>query len=305
MKIITICFLFFLKLSKKRVKQKLSVAQTLSAGLLQKAAEVKNDESIIVHIRGRDCVAIEARYHKRCYQKYTKFLSNTPKESDSGPDLYQKAFDKFCAEVIQRRIINNKEILLLSYLLRKFVNCAQEIEDIASVPYQASRLKKRIQAQYPQVVFHPSKTRNKGTLVYSEDIAPGELADDFIDADPDVSDSGDETDCEQEPYAGEHLSTENTSSTQQFFHVAMDIRKLLQDTEGVDSWPPDSNDLTLDNATSSIPFELFNFISWILGYSVEPAVNERVEVLPAESCKVLSICQDLVYAASKGKKVHA
>ena len=95
MKIITICFLFFLKLSKKRVKQKLSVAQTLSAGLLQKAAEVKNDESIIVHIRGRDCVAIEARYHKRCYQKYTKFLSNTPKESDSGPDLYQKAFDKF------------------------------------------------------------------------------------------------------------------------------------------------------------------------------------------------------------------
>ena len=60
---------------KKRVKQELSTAQTLTAGILRQAALLRNDESILVHIRGRDCVAVEARYHKRCYQTYTKCLT--------------------------------------------------------------------------------------------------------------------------------------------------------------------------------------------------------------------------------------
>ena len=37
---------------------------------------MRNDESVLVHIRGKDCVAVEARYHKKCYQTYTKVLSN-------------------------------------------------------------------------------------------------------------------------------------------------------------------------------------------------------------------------------------
>ena len=36
----------------KRVKQELSVAQKLTAGILEKAATLKNDESILLHIRG-------------------------------------------------------------------------------------------------------------------------------------------------------------------------------------------------------------------------------------------------------------
>ena len=76
------------------------MAQTLTAGVLQKAAELRNDDSILVHIRGRDCVAIEARYHKKCYQTYTKFLSRK-REDDLGPTLYDEAFDVFCNTIIQ------------------------------------------------------------------------------------------------------------------------------------------------------------------------------------------------------------
>ena len=57
---------------KKRTRQDLSVAHTLNASLLQKVAEMRNDESALIHIRERDCVAIEAKYHKNCYK-------NTPK----------------------------------------------------------------------------------------------------------------------------------------------------------------------------------------------------------------------------------
>jgi hypothetical protein len=48
---------------KKRVKQELSTAQTLTAGNLEQAAMLRNDESVLVHIRGKDCVAVEARDH--------------------------------------------------------------------------------------------------------------------------------------------------------------------------------------------------------------------------------------------------
>jgi hypothetical protein len=83
----------------------------VTAGRLEKAALLRNDESILIHIRGRDCVAIEARYHKRCYQTYTTCLLRERKII--GPTLYDKAFDEFCLEIIEKRIIKNKEVLLL------------------------------------------------------------------------------------------------------------------------------------------------------------------------------------------------
>ena len=83
---------------------------------MEKAATLKNDESILLHIRGKDCVAIEARYHKNCYQRYTKCVSN--KSRDPGPTLYDRAFEEFCTRIIEPRIIKNKEILFLSDLLK-------------------------------------------------------------------------------------------------------------------------------------------------------------------------------------------
>ena len=52
----------------------LTQSQTFDAGKLRMAAEQKKDESILLHIRGKDCVAIEACYHKKCYTSYTNFL---------------------------------------------------------------------------------------------------------------------------------------------------------------------------------------------------------------------------------------
>ena len=83
---------------------------------------MRNDESVLVHIRGKDCVAVEARYHK-CYRKYTKVLSNikNTKPPVTEPTVYDKAFDLFCLNFMEKRIIHNRELLLLSYLLKKFI----------------------------------------------------------------------------------------------------------------------------------------------------------------------------------------
>ena len=45
-----------------------------------------------------------------------------------------------------------------------FATCIQAIEEI-DVTYKPVRLKKSIQTRYPQLIFQPSETMNKGTLV--------------------------------------------------------------------------------------------------------------------------------------------
>ncbi|KAI2644853.1 Protein Son [Labeo rohita] len=44
---------------------------------LLKAAEMKEDTSILVHIKDKDCVSLEVRYHKSCYRQYTRFLTKS------------------------------------------------------------------------------------------------------------------------------------------------------------------------------------------------------------------------------------
>ena len=291
-------FLLF-QATKKRVRQDLSLAQTLTAGVLEDAANVRNDESILIHIRGKDCVALEARYHKRCYQRYTKCLSNKPR--DLGPTLYDQAFDDFCMEVIETRIIKNKEILLLSFLLKKFLGCVQKIEN-THISYQAARLKKRIQKRYPLIVFHGSKTMTRGTLVYADSIVAGNVADDMMDIDEMGNDS-DEEDDDLTENSGPKPNQIDSCSLQQLFFAALEVRKLLGDCKGVGSaWPPDSHDLTLSSALDSIPIVLYNFLAWAVGYSQEPSLDKRVDITDDEQTKVLSVAQDLVYAESKGKK---
>ena len=123
---------------------------------------------------------MEARYHKRCYQVYTKCVTRNNKNIiNKGPTLYDNAFDGFCIQFIEKRIIKNNEILLLGYFLKKFISCVHAKEKV-DVPYQAARLRERIQKRYPQIVFHSSKTMNKGTLVYADTLSAGDVADDFM-----------------------------------------------------------------------------------------------------------------------------
>ncbi|XP_056289110.1 uncharacterized protein LOC130205646 [Pseudoliparis swirei] len=69
----------FVNRAGKRQRDTLSKAETLTAGQLQKAAELKEDQSILLHIKDKDCVALEVQYHKGCYNQYTRFLTRPEK----------------------------------------------------------------------------------------------------------------------------------------------------------------------------------------------------------------------------------
>ena len=107
-------------------------------GKLQLPAERKRDKSILVHIRDRDCVAIEACYHKKCYTTYTNFLNFEPNEEKAGK-LYEKSYEYFCEEVIKKKFIINKEIMFMSTLFKAFVKVVADKEGLDASNYRAHR----------------------------------------------------------------------------------------------------------------------------------------------------------------------
>lgn len=67
-------------------------------------------------------------------------------------------------------------------------------------------------------------------------------------------------------------------------------------------WPPTSDDLNVTEAKSVVPLELYNLIAWVVGASEELTLACYGHKQHDLSLKVLSICQDVVYLASKGRR---
>ena len=55
----------------------LACVKMLFLGKLLYAAEQKQDENILMHIRDRDCVAIEVKYHRSCFKQYCRGITYT------------------------------------------------------------------------------------------------------------------------------------------------------------------------------------------------------------------------------------
>ena len=60
---------------RKIKKEKWTLCETISAGKLVLAAEMRRDEKILIEIRRKDLFALEVRYHLNCYRDYTRFLT--------------------------------------------------------------------------------------------------------------------------------------------------------------------------------------------------------------------------------------
>ena len=81
------------------------------------------------------------------------------------------------------------------------------------------------------------------------------------------------------------------------------MKRLLSDSPGMACpWPPTAENLNVSDAKSVVPVELYNLIAWIIGATEEPTLDCYVAIADDVNLKVLSICQDIVYLASKGLK---
>ncbi|KAL1268455.1 hypothetical protein QQF64_033818 [Cirrhinus molitorella] len=309
----------YITVAGKRQKDHLTQAETLSAGQLLKAAEMKADTSILVHIRDKDCVSLEVRYHKSCYRQYTRFLTKSTAtvtgtlEEENEP-TFDVSYKIFCERIIRHRIIVNQEVLTMTQLRRIFINIVNKHEGLDASNYRQDKLKRRLTRDFPQLVFHSPKKRNISELVFVETLSADKLIDRLphpsgtettesteITSQSDGENTPGTTAGLQRPTSVASINT--TEDTRTLYSAALIIKMILCDSSGMTCpWPPTSDDLNVSEAKSVVPVELYNLISWIIGATEEPASSHYVDIPDDLNLKVISICQDIVYLASKGRR---
>ena len=164
------------------------------------------------------------------------------------------------------------------------------------------KLKRRLVQDFPQLVFHCPAKRNISELVFVETLS----ADTLLDRLPHPSDTTttESTEVSQPETDNEHTSGPQTAEhTRTLYTAGLILKRLLNESPGMKCpWPPTSEDLNVSEAKSVVPVELFNVISWIVGATEEPTLDSYVDIPEDVNLKVLSVCQDIVYLASKGRK---
>ena len=160
------------KSTLKRKQEALITCETNADKLLQ-AAKLKGDDSILLPIGDLDPVCIEVRYHASCYKQYTKCLYSL---KDTLGRSLAKTFDKFCKDVIDKRIILGGEVLRISSLTKSFISLALEVEGVDITHYRNDQIKQRLTRRYPNLkyvqpnlttcefVFH--QTQDEETIIH-------------------------------------------------------------------------------------------------------------------------------------------
>ncbi|XP_013419887.1 uncharacterized protein LOC106180450 isoform X1 [Lingula anatina] len=166
----------YIKVRGKRERDRLSCAETLDGGSLRKTAERKKDESILMHIRDKDCAAIGVRYHHSCYKEYTRPVKqDTPEAANVERHPYTKSYQHFCKEVVQKRIIEGQAVLRMTQLLQYFKNYVMKFESVDASDYRSSQLKARLMTNFPQLTFHTLSSKSSSTLVYLGPLEAGNV----------------------------------------------------------------------------------------------------------------------------------
>ena len=146
--------------------------------------------------------------------------------------------------------------------------------------------------------------RNTSELVFSEDLTKGDIAEVNMDMYDDLS--RDSQDSQEEiatdiPTTSKKITDEEQVRT--LFHAAMMLQSQIKDcTNLYQCWPPSSSEFTTKNAAKMVPPLLALFLSWLLGFSSAPTMDEHLKLNEKEYLKVLSIAQDIIYITSNGRK---
>lgn len=284
---------------------KLVSAETVDGGKLREAAIRKSDERILIQISDKDLIALEVKYHKRCYEKYTSFLRhNTEFQTQEQHECkYEKSFDAFCEHFVRTQIIKEENIFYMKRLTKEFVKTVARVENADASNYRTFRLKERLRERFPQLVFHTPTVRNKSEIVYAECLSQGKVAESFLNEGVRTPESEEELEAEID-IVREGASHDYTGATlKDMYTVGLTFRNILRGltSDWYPSWPPLESEFTPENVKKLVPPLLFNFIAWFLGFSDEPEDADYIKLDEKTTAMIFSLCQDLVYAANKGK----
>ncbi|GBO09253.1 hypothetical protein AVEN_125385-1 [Araneus ventricosus] len=243
----------YLQKEKKKVLDKITKKRITNSNLFLKVALQKNDEEILLQIRGKDLVAIEVCYHSSCYKKYTRFL--TRPASTIQKDENQNSFLKFCKDAIEKRIIVENQILRMNDVTRLFIKTVFEEENL-ELNYTNGNLKRRLKMRYPQFRFVKRAKRTQCELVLHE--TPHAYVARSLDS---VSCTSTDSDSSI-PDVSNKFSVSDNEVFQTLYSSSLTLKSYIDSSLIRMFIVPSATDLTIEVVESLVPSTLFNFLVW-------------------------------------------
>ena len=220
---------------------------------------------------------------------------------------YEESFTVFCEQFVKARIINNDEIYYMKKIKEEFVRTVEQEEGLDTSNYRRFRLKERLQEKFPQLVFQTPKKRNKSDIAYAASICQGDVAEHYLsDEVSQTSESDNETEDEvldEQPLKNHEHKAATLKEAYNVALTCLTLRNILRSCTKpwYDSWPPLASDISKESVVKLVAPFLFNFFSWLLGFSEDAEACDYVEVDEKHAATVFSICQDLINISRKRK----
>ena len=151
---------------------------------------------------------------------------------DKEERLYKESYQQFCKQVVDKKIITDKEVMLMTKLFDYFVKCVQGAEGLDAY-IKLSKISFENKLTYPQLVLHKPSKRNMSELVFCEDLSAGVIAAGHIS----MRDSSDtETSSQEEREIPGTSTQKKTGNNEQeemrtLFHAAMILRGKIEECD--------------------------------------------------------------------------
>ena len=235
-------------------------------------AESKNDEKLLLRIRGYDLFASEAHFHPKCRKKYVQdphYWRSQDTEAklhqEEKESAHEKAFLKVC-EVVSKEVIINQTVIKLTDLVQLYV---KELEgtDFPNSNYRSEKLKNKLESIYgQQIAFCKLDTTGRfvALLVYNAKMT-----------------------VETAIQSAFQLGSQN---------VLIEAASVLRDTiistfENSNDlrWPPTADQI--DDINDVIPSSLSHFLKFIFSGKVKDTstqVNRLVSSIGQDICRVVT-----------------
>ena len=107
----------------------------------------------------------------------TRKVKDDTFESKPSDELYKPSYDAFCSAVITEKLLRQKKIFRMGQLHSMFLKQVQLTENIDASGYRVFRLKRRLQRDFPQLVFHRPQMRNVSEFVFVEEVCVADIVD--------------------------------------------------------------------------------------------------------------------------------
>ena len=294
-----ICREVYKKDPKDRRRSVEAVPFTLFSAVesLQEAAKIRGDHYILNQLAGgarggRDAIAGDVHKHEDCYKAYTNPNTLSRLQSD---DVYTRVSDtkpfKDLTSLIQNTVIEGGTVWTMATVRELYT--AALLKHGVSRGAKFKRLKSHPQRHFgDRLCFHRPVCQNESELIYSNTVDIGPVLQGYKDMENKLVNEDIESDLQFSP-------THDENPMKEAYRLALQVHETLRQTKNM-VWPPTPEFCTADHVQSLIPPLLHNLIAWIIlqyaDFSEQPV--ELDEVIKA---KVLSICQDIIFASRCGR----